>query len=342
MKNSKNIIAHGAFPRTRMRRNRQEEWCRRLVAESSLSVNDLIWPLFVQEGKAKSTPIAALPGAARHTIDRLVTQVKEAAAAGIPAVALFPSVDAGKKTPEGREAWNDENLVCRAISAIKKAVPDMGVIADVALDPYTTHGHDGILHRGAVDNDATIAALCRQSVTQARAGCDIIAPSDMMDGRVGAIRDALDEAGFAQVKILAYTAKYASALYGPFREAVGSACALGKADKRGYQMDPANSDEAVREAALDVAEGADMIMVKPGLFYLDVLHRLSTSFTVPVFAYQVSGEYAMIQAAAGKGMIDGDAVMLENLLACKRAGARAVLTYAALDMARLLAKKHYT
>jgi porphobilinogen synthase len=336
MKHSTNSKVPGAYPRTRLRRNRQQEWCRRLVAETTLSPSDLIWPLFVQEGKNRETPVASMPGVARHSIDKLARRAKEASDAGIPAVALFPSIDAKLKTEDGREAFNEKNLICRAIRAVKDRVPGIGVIADVALDPFTSHGHDGIVHQGDVDNDATLLALCRQAIAQARAGCDIIAPSDMMDGRVGAIRDALDGAGFAHVKILAYSAKYASSLYGPFREAVGSARALGRADKRTYQMDPANGDEAMREVALDVAEGADMVMVKPGLFYLDVIRRVSHAFPVPVLAYQVSGEYAMIHAAGKAGVLDAQAVMLESIVAFRRAGARAVLTYGALEIAQAL------
>jgi len=326
-----------AFPATRLRRTRLAPWCRELVAEHRLHASDLIWPVFVQEGKNTATTIASLPGVSRLTLDILVSKAKEAQALGIKAIALFPVIDEKLKSPLGDEALFPENLICRAIRAIKDAVPDIGVITDVALDPYTTHGQDGIVENGQVANDATIDVLCKQALVQAEAGCDIVAPSDMMDGRVGAIRSVLERERFCNTLILAYSAKYASAQYGPFRDAVGSAASLGKADKRGYQMNPANGDEAMREIAMDIAEGADMVMVKPGISYLDIIYRVASTFEVPVFAYQVSGEYAMVKAAAANGWIDGDAVMLEQLLAFKRAGARAVFTYAAMEIARLLA-----
>jgi len=325
------------FPATRLRRTRLAPWCRELVAEHRLHPSDLIWPVFVQEGKHTETPIASLPGVTRVTLDILAAKAKEAQALGIRAIALFPVIEDKLKSPLGDEALFPENLICRAIRAIKEAVSDIGVITDVALDPYTTHGQDGIVENGQVANDVTIEVLCKQALVQAKAGCDIVAPSDMMDGRIGAIRAALEREGFSNTLILAYSAKYASAQYGPFRNAVGSATNLGKADKRGYQMDPANGDEAMREIAMDIAEGADMVMVKPGISYLDILYRAASTFEIPVFAYQVSGEYAMVKAAAASGWIDGDAVMLEQLLAFKRAGARAIFTYAALDIARLLA-----
>lgn len=319
-----------------MRRNRGADWSRRLVAETSLSVNDLIWPAFVVEGAGISVDVPSMPGVQRHSIDRLVAEVGKAADLGIPAVALFPNIDAALKTPDAREACNPENLVCRAVRAVKKAHPGIGVICDVALDPFNSDGQDGLVIEGYVDNDRTVEVLRRQAVVQAEAGCNVIAPSDMMDGRIGAIRDALDAAGFQRIQILAYSAKFASAFYGPFRDAVGSKAALGKSDKRTYQMDPANTEEALREVALDLQEGADMVMVKPGLPYLDIVRRVKETFGVPTFAYQVSGEYAMLKAAAANGWLDNDCVVLESLMAFKRAGADGILTYAAQEAARLL------
>lgn len=329
----------------RPRRLRQAPWLRAMVAETALRVEDLIWPLFVQEGQGLATPVDGLPGVDRLSIDRLVDAAREAAGLGIPAIALFPVTPPERKTEDGREAFNPDNLVCRAIRAVKAAVPTIGIIADVALDPYTTHGHDGVLegvvsHQSSVvsdvDNDATVAILCKQALTLANAGCDIVAPSDMMDGRIGAIRAALDAAGHERMVILSYAAKYASAFYGPFRAAVGSKSNLGKADKRGYQMDPANAREAMREVALDLAEGADMVMVKPASLYLDILSQVKQASPVPVLAYHVSGEYAMVKAAAAAGMLDEQAAMHEVLLSIKRAGADAILTYAARDMAKHL------
>jgi len=316
----------GAFPRTRMRRNRRHQWLRRLVAENRLGVEDLIWPIFVVEGEDKRQPVASMPGVDRLSVDLLADAVGEAGELGIPAVAVFPYMAQKLKTPDAREALNPDNLVCRAVRAI---------ICDVALDPYNSDGHDGLLRDGDVLNDETLEALQRQAVVQAEAGCDVIAPSDMMDGRVGAIRKALDEAGFEHVAILSYAAKFASAFYGPFRDAVGSESAL-KGDKKTYQMNPANGDEALREVALDIAEGADMVIIKPGLPYLDIIHRVKTAFGVPTFAYNVSGEYAMLKAAAEAGRLDYEASMMEILMSFKRAGANGVLTYAALDAARLL------
>ncbi len=327
---------HITFPSTRLRRTRMNAWCRELVTEHRLHPSDLIWPVFVQEGSNTETPIASLPGVSRITLDILVKKAKSAAQLNIPAIALFPAIDPALKSADGALAWSDDNLVCRAISEVKNAVPDIGIIADVALDPYTSHGQDGIVIDGVVDNDRTIEALCKQALTQAKAGCDIVAPSDMMDGRIGAIRGALEEHGFPNTIILSYAAKYASSMYGPFRDAVGSSANLGKSDKRNYQMNPANGREAMREIAMDIAEGADMVMVKPGIAYLDIVSQAANNFDVPVLAYQVSGEYAMIKAAAERGWIDGDAVMLESLLAFKRAGASAVLTYAAFDVAKSL------
>ena len=326
----------GRFPSTRMRRNRRAAWSRRLVAENRLSVDDLIWPIFVHDGTDKRTPVPSMPGVERLSVDLLPAAVSEAAELGIPAIALFPATDPAKKSPDGDEALNPENLVCNSVRAAKKACPDIGIICDVALDPYTSHGHDGLLRDGYVVNDETLDVLCKQAVNQAQAGCDVIAPSDMMDGRVAAIRQALDEAGFQHVQILAYAAKYASGFYGPFRDAVGSASSLAGGDKKTYQMDPANGDEALREVALDVAEGADMVMVKPGMPYLDIVHRVKEAFGLPTFVYQVSGEYAMLCAAAERGWLDRERVMLESLLGFKRAGANGVLTYFALDAARRL------
>ena len=319
-----------------MRRNRRAAWSRRLVAENRLSVDDLIWPVFVHDGTDKRTPVPSMPGVERLSVDLLPAAVSEAAELGIPAIALFPATDPAKKSPDGDEALNPENLVCNSVRAAKKACPDIGIICDVALDPYTSHGHDGLLRDGYVVNDETLDVLCKQAVNQAQAGCEVIAPSDMMDGRVAAIRQALDEAGFQHVQILAYAAKYASGFYGPFRDAVGSATSLAGGDKKTYQMDPANGDEALREVALDVAEGADMVMVKPGMPYLDIVHRVKEAFGLPTFVYQVSGEYAMLCAAAERGWLDRDRVMLESLLGFKRAGASGVLTYFALDAARRL------
>ncbi len=324
-----------SYPRLRLRRNRRDAWSRKLVAEHVLTAGDLIWPVFVHD-EGKKAPIASMPGVFRLPIPALVDAAGEAAALGIPTVAIFPAVPSALKDDEGSEALNPGNLVCRAVTALKQALPDLGVLCDVALDPFTSHGHDGVIRKGYVANDETVALLRRQAVIQAEAGCDIIAPSDMMDGRVGAVRDALDEAGFEHVRIMSYAAKYASAFYGPFRDAIGSKTALGSADKRTYQMDPANGDEALREVALDLQEGADMVMVKPGLPYLDVVRRVKEAFRVPTYAYQVSGEYAMLHAAAQNGWLDGERAVMETLLAFKRAGADGILTYAAVDAARML------
>jgi porphobilinogen synthase len=325
----------GAYPRLRMRRNRRDDWTRRLVAENVLTAADFLWPVFVHDGKEAKVPIPSMPGVERLSIPALVDAAGEAHALGIPVIALFPATPPERKTAEGDEALNPENIVCRAIRAVKKAVPALGVMCDVALDPFTTHGHDGVLRDGYVANDETVAILCRQALVQAEAGCDLIAPSDMMDGRIGAIRDALDGKGFESVRIMAYAAKYASGFYGPFRDAIGSKSNLGKADKRSYQMDPANSDEALREVALDIAEGADMVMVKPALPYLDIVRRVKDRFGMPTFAYQVSGEYAMVKGAIERGWLD-ESVMLEALMSIKRAGADGVLTYAAVEAAKRL------
>jgi porphobilinogen synthase len=321
----------------RPRRNRRAEWVRRMVRENVLTTDDLIWPLFLVDGSKIRAPVESMPGVERLSIDEAVRAAERAAELTIPCLALFPYTDPTRRDDSGSEALNPDNLVCRAIRAIKKEVPDVGVLCDVALDPYTSHGHDGLVRDGTILNDETVAVLVRQSLVQAEAGCDIIAPSDMMDGRVGAIRGGLDGAGFGDVQIMAYAAKYASVFYGPFRDAVGSNVTL-TGDKRTYQMDPANSDEALREVELDIAEGADMVMVKPGLPYLDILHRVKTAFGMPTFAYQVSGEYAMIMAAAGNGWLDGDKAMIESLIAFKRAGADGVLTYFAQQIAEKLKK----
>ena len=324
-----------SFPTTRLRRNRRHDWSRRLVRENTLTPDDLIWPVFVCEGRDKSEPIDSMPGVDRLSVDRVARAAGDAAALGIPAIALFPQTPPGKKDEDGTEATNPDNLVCRAIRAVKDAHPEIGVVCDAALDPFTSHGHDGVIRGGYVVNDESVDILCRQSVVQAAAGCDVIAPSDMMDGRVGAIRAALDAEGFERVQIMSYAAKYASGFYGPFRDAIGSLGVL-KGDKKTYQMDPANGDEALREVELDIAEGADMVMVKPGLPYLDIVRRVKDRFGVPTYAYQVSGEYSMLRGAVDRGWLDGDRVILEALMGFKRAGADGVLTYFALDAARRL------
>jgi porphobilinogen synthase len=319
----------------RMRRNRRAEWARRLVREHRLSTDDLIWPLFVMDGDNARAPVASMPGVERLSVDQAVREAERAAKLTIPCIALFPYTDPSLRDDTGSEALNPDNLVCQAIRAIKKEFPEIGILCDVALDPFTSHGHDGLLRDGVILNDETVAVLVKQALVQAEAGCDIIAPSDMMDGRVGAIREALDDANFTDVQIMAYAAKYASAFYGPFRDAVGSSTTL-VGDKRTYQMDPANSDEALREVELDIAEGADMVMVKPGMPYLDILRRVKDAFSMPTFAYQVSGEYAMIMAAAQNGWLDGDKAMMESLIAFKRAGADGVLSYFAPRVAEKL------
>ena len=319
----------------RPRRNRRAEWARRMVRENVLTTDDLIWPLFIVDGHKARKPVDSMPGVERVSVDEAVRDAVRARALSIPCIALFPYTDPTLRDAEGREALNPDNLVCRAIRAIKQEVPDIGILCDVALDPYTSHGHDGLLRGGEIVNDETVAVLVRQALVEAEAGCDIIAPSDMMDGRIGAIRQALDAAGRTDIQIMAYAAKYASAFYGPFRDAVGSAKTL-TGDKRTYQMDPANSDEALREVALDLAEGADMVMVKPGMPYLDIVRRVKDAFGRPTFAYQVSGEYAMLMAAVGHGWLDGDKAMMESLIAFKRAGADGVLSYFAPRVAEKL------
>ena len=326
----------GQFPAVRMRRNRKADWSRRLNAENRLTVDDLIWPMFLIDGDTARVPVAHMPGVDRVNITEAVREAERAVALGIPAIAPFPFVDPSLRDPTGSEALKANNLMCRAVKAIKQAVPLLGVITDAALDPYTSHGHDGLLDdNGRIVNDDTVPVLCKQALALAAAGSDCISPSDMMDGRIGAIRAALDGAGFLDVQIMAYAAKYASGFYGPFRDAIGSNATL-KGDKRTYQMDPANSDEAMREVALDIAEGADMVMVKPGMPYLDVVQRVKAEFGVPTFAYQVSGEYAMLMAAINNGWLDGARVIPEALLAFKRAGADGILTYFAPEMAKRL------
>ena len=330
----------GEFPRVRLRRMRRDDFSRRLMREHTLSVDDLIYPVFVIEGKARTETVPSMPGVSRYTVDRLLAHAESCVELGIPAVALFPAIDRKLKTPDGREATNRRGLIPRTVAALKKRFPDLGVITDAALDPYTTHGQDGVVdENGYVLNDETVAILQKQALVCAAAGVDVIAPSDMMDGRVGAIRQALDKGGFIHTRILAYSAKYASGFYGPFRDAVGSSTQLGRGNKYTYQMDPANSDEALWEVGLDLQEGADMVMVKPGMPYLDVVRRVKDTFKAPTYVYQVSGEYAMLKAAAQNGWLDGDQCMMEALLAFKRAGADGILTYFALDAARLLRQR---
>ncbi|WP_297766120.1 porphobilinogen synthase [uncultured Alcanivorax sp.] len=330
-------VTRAPWPATRLRRMRRDDFSRRLMRENTLTVDDLIYPVFVLEGNNQTETVASMPGVERMSVDLLVKEAEELARLGVPAMALFPVTPAEVKTLDGKEAWNPDGLAQRAVRAIKAAVPEMGVITDGALDPFTTHGQDGIIDdNGYVLNDDTVDALVKQALSQADAGADVIAPSDMMDGRIGAIREALEANGHIHTRIMAYSAKYASAYYGPFRDAVGSAGNLGKADKTTYQMDPANSDEALHEIALDLAEGADMVMVKPGMPYLDVVRRVKDEFKVPVYAYQVSGEYAMHMAAFQNGWLDQDKVMMESLLAFKRAGADGILTYFAKAAAQKL------
>jgi len=326
-----------AYPNTRLRRMRRDSFSRRLMRETVLSANDLIWPVFVREGERTRAPVPSMPGVERLSLDELLRSAGEAHALGVPALALFPVTPMEAKSLDAHEAWNHDGLVQRTVRALKREYPELGVITDVALDPYTSHGQDGLIDEsGYVVNDATVAALVEQALSHAEAGADVVAPSDMMDGRIGAIRHAFEAAGFVNTRILAYAAKYASAFYGPFRDAVGSAASLGKGNKYSYQMDPANSDEALREVALDLDEGADMVMIKPGLPYLDIVHRVKRKFGAPTFVYQVSGEYAMLKAAGQNGWIDERACVLEALTSIKRAGADAVLTYFAVDAARWL------
>ncbi|WP_411035249.1 porphobilinogen synthase [Shinella sp. BYT-45] len=337
MSGSSNIVDEITGHR-RMRRNRKADWTRRLVQENRLTVDDLIWPVFVVPGTNVVDPVAAMPGVSRMSVDRLVEAAKEAADLGIPALATFPNIDMSLRDETGSNSLAADNLINEATRAIKKAVPDIGVITDVALDPFTSHGHDGVLRDGVIVNDETVELVAKAAVIQADAGSDIISPSEMMDGRIGAIRRALDEAGHQNVGIMSYATKFASAFYGPYRDAIGTGGLL-KGDKKTYYIDPANGTEAIRDAALDVEEGADMLMVKPGLPYLDICWRMKEAFGLPVFAYQVSGEYSQIKAAAMNGWIDGERVMLETLLAFKRAGCDGILTYFAMDVARHLAKR---
>ena len=334
------MISKGLFPSTRMRRMRRDDFSRRMMREHVLTPDDFIYPVFVLEGTDRTEPVASMPGVERMTLDRLLPVAERTLKLGVPALALFPVIDVAKKTPAAEEAWNPDGLVPTVVNRLKKEFPELGVVCDVALDPYTSHGQDGLIDaddpRAYVLNDETLEALAKQALCQARAGADVVAPSDMMDGRVGRIRAELDAHGHIYTRILAYSAKYASAFYGPFRDAVGSAGNLGKGNKYTYQMDPANTDEALREIALDLEEGADMVMVKPGMPYLDIVRRVKDAFGVPTYAYQVSGEYAMLKAAAANGWLDGEATMLEALLAFKRAGADGILTYFALDAARKL------
>ena len=331
------MTIHAPYPQGRPRRLRRDDFTRNLVREHHLRSHDLIYPVFVQEGTKRRDAVASMPGVERLSLDLLLPVAEECVALGIPVMALFPVIDASLKTPDGREAFNANGLVPRVVRELKQRFPELGVMTDVALDPFTSHGQDGLLDdTGYILNDETVAVLTRQALAQADAGVDIVAPSDMMDGRIGSIRQALEKAGHIHTRIMAYSAKYASAFYGPFRDAVGSSTNLGKSNKKVYQMDPANTDEALREVAMDIAEGADMVMVKPGLPYLDIVRRVKDEFRVPTFAYQVSGEYAMLKAAAQNGWLDHDAVMMESLLAFKRAGADGILTYFARDAARLL------
>ena len=325
----------GNFPSTRLRRNRMKEFSRRLVAENNLNVNDLILPLFVCDGNKIEDPIQSMPGVSRFSIDKVLTQIEKASKLNIPAIALFPQIDSTLKDSDGKLATDENNLVCRSIQTIKKTFPNIGIICDVALDPFTDHGHDGLVVNNKIDNDKTLDVLEKQALIQANAGCDIIAPSDMMDGRVGRIRNALDKNNLQDTLILSYAAKYASGFYGPFREAIGSGSNLGKDGKLTYQMDPSNSDEALREVALDIGEGADMVMGKPGMPYLDIISRIKSEFKVPTFAYQVSGEYSMIKESINKGWLN-EKVIMESLLSFKRAGANGILTYFALEIAEKL------
>ena len=330
------LFSINSYPRVRMRRNRMHEFSRRLVSENNLTVDDLIYPIFITYGSNKKEKINSMPGIYRFSLDRLETEIKYISSLNIPAIAFFPQTENKLKTSDGREAVNKNNLVCEAIRISKKANPELGVICDVALDPYTDHGHDGVIIDNHIDNDKTLEILCQQSLIQAEAGCNIIAPSDMMDGRVGLIRDTLDKNGFINVQIMSYAVKYASAFYGPFREAVGSSINLSKKSKNSYQMDPKNSDEALREIELDLNEGADMVIVKPGMPYLDIIHKVREKFKVPTYAYQVSGEYSMIKGAIDKGWFDEEKIIFESLIAFKRAGCSGIITYFAPYVAEIL------
>ena len=330
-----------SFPRVRMRRNRLSEFSRKIVSENNFSVNDLIYPIFITYGSKVKEEISSMPGIYRFSLDQLHKEIEYISSLNIPAIALFPKIENELKTPDGKEALNSNNLICEAIKITKKVNPDLGVITDVALDPYTDHGHDGIIHNNQIDNDLTLDILCKQAIVQAQAGCDILAPSDMMDGRVGAIRDTLDEHGFINVQIMSYAAKYASSFYGPFRDAVGSAGNLSKKSKKSYQMDPANSAEALREIRLDINEGADMIIIKPGMPYLDIISKAKNEFNFPVIAYQVSGEYSMIRAAIQNGWFDEEKIIFETMMCFKRAGCDAIITYFAPFVAQKLINKTF-
>ena len=330
-----------SFPRVRMRRNRLSEFSRKIVSENNFSVNDLIYPIFITYGSKIKEEIGSMPGIYRFSLDQLHKEIEYISSLNIPAIALFPKIENELKTPDGKEALNSNNLICEAIKISKKVNPDLGVITDVALDPYTDHGHDGIIHNNQIDNDLTLDILCKQAIVQAQAGCDIIAPSDMMDGRVGAIRDTLDEHGFINVQIMSYAAKYASSFYGPFRDAVGSAVNLSKKSKKSYQMDPANSAEALREIRLDINEGADMIIIKPGMPYLDIISKAKNEFNFPVIAYQVSGEYSMIRAAIQNGWFDEEKIIFETMMCFKRAGCDGIITYFAPIVAKNLINKTF-
>ena len=330
-----------SFPRVRMRRNRLSEFSRKIVSENNISVNDLIYPIFITYGSKVKEEISSMPGIYRFSLDQLHKEIEYISSLNIPAIALFPKIENELKTPDGKEALNSNNLICEAIKISKKVNPDLGVITDVALDPYTDHGHDGIIHNNQIDNDLTLDILCKQAIVQAQAGCDILAPSDMMDGRVGAIRDTLDEHGFINVQIMSYAAKYASSFYGPFRDAVGSAVNLSKKSKKSYQMDPANSAEALREIRLDINEGADMIIIKPGMPYLDIISKAKNEFNFPIIAYQVSGEYSMIRAAIQNGWFDEEKIIFETMMCFKRAGCDAIITYFAPFVAQKLINKTF-
>ena len=330
-----------SFPKVRMRRNRLSEFSRKIVSENNFSVNDLIYPIFITYGSKVKEEISSMPGIYRFSLDELHKEIEYISSLNIPAIAMFPKIENELKTPDGKEALNSNNLICQAIKISKKVNPDLGVITDVALDPYTDHGHDGIIHNNQIDNDLTLDILCKQAIVQAQAGCDILAPSDMMDGRVGAIRDTLDEHGFINVQIMSYAAKYASSFYGPFRDAVGSAVNLSKKSKKSYQMDPANSAEALREIRLDINEGADMIIIKPGMPYLDIISKAKNEFNFPVIAYQVSGEYSMIRAAIQNGWFDEEKIIFETMMCFKRAGCDAIITYFAPFVAQKLINKTF-
>ena len=333
------LFSSNNFPRIRMRRNRMSNFSRRLISENNISLDDLIYPIFITYGSNVKEEVVSMPGIYRYSLDLLHKEIEYISSLFIPAIAFFPKVQNALKTSDGKEALNKNNLICKAIKISKKVNPKLGVICDVALDPYTDHGHDGIIINNQIDNDETLSILCKQALVQAEAGCDIIAPSDMMDGRVGFIRDALDKNGFTNVQIMSYAAKYASAFYGPFRDAVGSNLSLLKKSKKSYQMDPANSDEALKEIALDISEGADMVIVKPGMPYLDIIYRVKQEFKIPTFAYQVSGEYSMIKNAIEKGWFDEDKIIFESLIAFKRAGCNGIITYFAPNIAKKLLNK---